>query len=1199
MKKLFSLFCAFAFFFSLTQLQAQADSCEYNLMGVTLNTQIWAAEMSWELANLNGDIVASGGNYADNSTYSSQFCLEDGCYTLILYDSFGDGWNGGTIAISMGNTTIASPVFLSGSSESITFGINELDCGLLIEGCTDPFAINYNPLASIDDGSCDYQDSTFVYGCTDPFAINYDPAATINDGSCEYDGICVEGYISGIPDGSPIIVSNGFFTATAITNNGSFYIVSPGVAGNTFVFVEFIDCNGVSQTVIAEFAVTCFVVDAVWCDEIEGCTDQSAINYDPLATIDDGSCIYDTISCNQQEVTIQMFLIQNNWLPIINLTDAQGTIIFSGAIWDPGYEQTFCLPVGCYNLEALSVGAGNTNLPMINIYVNGTLVETVFDTVGDPTDYPFGVLTNDCETSVFGCTDPVALNYDPDATVDNGSCVYPPDSCFTNTITFMMTTGTFATEVSWTLSDNNGNIIYVGENYSTNDQTYIEALCLEDGCYTIEAFDAFGDGWNGGILSVFDGTVPLASYSLDQGEYGVFSFGVNESDCQTNILGCTDPDASNYNPWATIDDGSCIYPFSCDSGLVEAQLYICTFQNGQNVGISVIGDDGSIAFTQDGFPTNNIEYIDICLDPEVCYTVTMWNNDGPFGWYNGYYWINYANGAQIITGALDNGLEEDIDIFALDGSCFEEILGCIDPTALNYDPWANVDDGSCEYLCDSTLVPAQLYVCTFANGWEVGMSITGSNGDVIYSQDGFPTNNIEYIDLCLDPDECYTIEMWNNTAPNGWYGGYFWINSITGSQFVTGELNSGQSSGTITFSVNGNCGDVYGCTDPFALNYNPLATTDDGSCEYDLPVENDLCEDASVLTPGTWLISNVGAYQNEGMDGDCWGFGNGEEEQTSIWFEITTPTFDAEIFIQTSADGTNSLTDTQFGFYEECGGEMIYCDGNSGDGLFSAFYFGCGELSPNTTYLLQIDGWSADEGTCLLTYEYSTCDSVIFGCTDSTAVNYDPFATVDDGSCLYDSLGGCVAFFEIYYVDEVTDVVYIENLSSGPYLEYFWDFGDGSTSYEEFPMHEYGEDGTYTVCLTVWSQITGGLCQDTYCLDVVYNGSGFVNTGGFTINVVPPGTPLGINEYDFIRELTLYPNPSTDEFTVEISGNNNADLKFEILDISGRLVYESFESNSGYFIRKTINVHDLENGPYLLRISSGNAFRTTKFSIIR
>ena len=51
-------------------------------------------------------------------------------------------------------------------------------------GCTDPFATNFNPYANIDDGSCTYRK---IYGCTDSNAINYNPNANTDNGSCRFE----------------------------------------------------------------------------------------------------------------------------------------------------------------------------------------------------------------------------------------------------------------------------------------------------------------------------------------------------------------------------------------------------------------------------------------------------------------------------------------------------------------------------------------------------------------------------------------------------------------------------------------------------------------------------------------------------------------------------------------------------------------------------------------------------------------------------------------------------------------------------------------------------------------------------------------------------------------------------------------------------------------------------------------------------
>ena len=49
-------------------------------------------------------------------------------------------------------------------------------------GCTDSTALNYNPAATADDGSCFFP----IFGCTDPTAFSYDPFATSDDSSCTY-----------------------------------------------------------------------------------------------------------------------------------------------------------------------------------------------------------------------------------------------------------------------------------------------------------------------------------------------------------------------------------------------------------------------------------------------------------------------------------------------------------------------------------------------------------------------------------------------------------------------------------------------------------------------------------------------------------------------------------------------------------------------------------------------------------------------------------------------------------------------------------------------------------------------------------------------------------------------------------------------------------------------------------------------------
>jgi hypothetical protein len=84
-------------------------------------------------------------------------------------------------------------------------GLSFAGCKKEIEGCTDPDATNFNPNATVNNGSCNYRygctdinadnfdayatrddGSCYISGCTDPDAVNYNPDANLNDNDCQY-----------------------------------------------------------------------------------------------------------------------------------------------------------------------------------------------------------------------------------------------------------------------------------------------------------------------------------------------------------------------------------------------------------------------------------------------------------------------------------------------------------------------------------------------------------------------------------------------------------------------------------------------------------------------------------------------------------------------------------------------------------------------------------------------------------------------------------------------------------------------------------------------------------------------------------------------------------------------------------------------------------------------------------------------------
>ncbi len=910
--------------------------------------------------------------------------------------------------------------------------------------------------------------------------------------------------------------------------------------------------------------------------------------------------------------------------------------------------------------------------------------------------------------------------------------------CDDTAVLINLQTGFFADEIDFTITDENSNEVFVFSDsaasvFVQNNEYYSFNLCLPAGCYAVYMYDSFGDGWNGATLTVSYAQMMIPLGGLENGSFGATSFGVFNDECNPEIFGCTDPNALNYQPWATADNNTCEYPFSCEDG-TAATLYICTFSNAANVALDLVTLDGTVIESLSGLNNGTIAHFEVCLPDDECLLAIMSNTEGPFGWYNGYFWVS-ANGSQVVSGALANGQQSETLSFALgqgacptigctdesalnydssaeidDDSCifpidcgsltpvqfametqsfgqevfwtlldtsglevasggnyqsfatyteetclidgcyllnmFDEwgdgwgvgatltvsvpgqaaqtfelafgaegqavlavnsdctefeipVEGCTDAEALNYDPNANTDDGSCQYPFDcSELEMTGVTVTMLTANWgpEISWTLSNENQMVVANGDGFADFEAYEMNLCL-PEGCYFLTM-NDSFGDGWNGASLTF-SMAGQPEQVFTLNTG-SQGQGVVSVNADCSEfeppVQGCTDASAVNYNPEATLDDGSCI--TPAENDLCENALELVQGIQLVNNSGAFQNVGIWGECWNSGTGEGEQTSVWYSFTTPDEPASIFLQTFGDGTNTLTDTQFGLFDECGGTMIACDGNGGPGLFSAFFFSCGELEAATTYYLMIDGWFGDSGTCYLNYEVDICGP-IEGCTDPEALNYDPLAELDNGSCTYpincDELTTVTAIMETnIFGFEISWVLTDENqqivMSGG-------DYSNSGTFITEACL----EEGCYY--LSMFDSFGDGWNGATLTF-ITDDGSAFMfdlPQGSFGQGVLAVGSDCGnsepvINGCTDPEALNYNSNATNDDesctYALDCEGLNPVvislttamwgdEISWVLLNENGAIVAEGagYENNSAYTIEFC-----LEDGCYTLEM---------------
>ncbi|MFT5801228.1 MAG: gliding motility-associated-like protein, partial [Nonlabens sp.] len=362
--------------------------------------------------------------------------------------------------------------------------------------------------------------------------------------------------------------------------------------------------------------------------------------------------------------------------------------------------------------------------------------------------------------------------------------------------------------------------------------------------------------WDGDLCECIAINVPTPCTDDGDCTNGFEVWDANTCTCNItpSVFGCTDPAANNFDPAATCDDGSCEFdcpdPGNCDDGICANGEEVWDGDLCECITINVptpCEDDGDCSNGDEVWDADNC----ICNQENV---PTPCEDDG-----------DCTNGEEIWDTATCTCTQINVPTPCEDdGDCtngFEiwdattcscnitpPVLGCTNPIANNFDPTATCDDGSCTFDCPD---PGN---CDDGNC---------ENGEEVWDGDICECIVINVPTPCEDDGDCTNgFEVWD--------------------------------ANTCTCNITPS---VFGCTDPAANNFDPAATCDDGSCEFDCPDPGN-CDDGD-CSNGLETWDDVLCECQSGTSVDCT---NGTTSQLPC--DDDDPCTDNDMQIVLDCDGT-------------------------------------------------------------------------------------------------------------------------------------------------------------------------------------------------------------------------------------------------------------------------------------------------------
>jgi plastocyanin len=313
-----------------------------------------------------------------------------------------------------------------------------------IPGCTDSLACNYDPTATIDDGSC-----LTAYGCMDSTAINYDPLATCDDGSCmpPAQNLFFSEYGEGSSNNKYFEIYNPTADTVDLTNY-AFARVSNNPGNGAGVYEFWVDFD--SAAIILPNDV--YVVVHPSADSL--ILIESDMEYGSLSNGDDGfALVYGNNPGTPMSPSAGGYQILD-WIGDWNGDPGSG--------WDVAGEN--------------NATANHTLIRKCDVIQGDTSWINAAGT--DPVNSQWIVLANDDWSDIgqhiilpcnliYGCMDSLACNYDPNAILDDGSCIYPGQT------------------YQYNISICNGDSALIGGMYYSQAGLFIDSLINTIGCDSI------------------------------------------------------------------------------------------------------------------------------------------------------------------------------------------------------------------------------------------------------------------------------------------------------------------------------------------------------------------------------------------------------------------------------------------------------------------------------------------------------------------------------------------------------------------------------------------------------------------------------------------------------------------------------------------------------------------------------------------